>query len=147
MQRFRALYPNDACQEIISIGFYTLRKDFDAVLKAIASLEKSVGGDPYLITLKAHLFMEKNDFAQSKKLYDIAIKEEPNLAAAHWGRITLALREKNHGETLDLLKQIVLACGIKVLDLNLLPDYDDFVKSNEHQEWVKWYSNYEKKTK
>jgi hypothetical protein len=145
MERFRQMYPNDACIDFLSIDYYTLKKDFPAALKAVESIEKKAGGDPYLVAMRAMLATEKGDNAQAKKLFAEALKAEPDLELAHWGRISLALKEKNHADTLEGLKQIVRVCNLEIQNLAENADYADFVKSKEHRDWLTWYSTQKKK--
>jgi hypothetical protein len=145
LERFRKLFPNDACIDFLSIDYYVLKKDFPAALKSVENIEKKTGGDPYLIAMRAMLATEKGDHAQAKKLFVESLKAEPDLEFTHWGRISLALKEKNHADTLEGLKQIVQACNAEIQDLTESAEYADFVKSKEHREWLKWYASKKKK--
>jgi hypothetical protein len=61
------------------------------------------------------------------------------LADAYWARITVALKEKDHADTLAWLKKIVEKCAMEFEDLMKLDDYAEFVKSPQYAEWLKWY--------
>jgi tetratricopeptide (TPR) repeat protein len=143
MERFRELYPNDACVDFISIDYFTLKKDYDAVLKAVERVNENVGGDPHLLALKAIALIEAKRYDEALKKVEAALKEEPDLETAHWARITLSLREKKHAETLAGLKKFVEVCDAKVNISSI--QYDDFRKSPQYREWEKWYAEFKKK--
>ena len=144
MNKFRSLYPNDACIDFWLIDYYTVKKEFDSAMNAIDRVDKFVGGDPHLAVMRANLFVDSNRFDEARRLIDQALKQEPDLVSAHWSRITLSLRRKHHAETLEWLKKIVQTCGEDIADLTEVPDYADFVKSPQHAEWLKWYAENKK---
>ncbi len=55
LEEFRKLYPNDACIDLLSIDYYTLKKDFPKAFECIDRLDKAIGGDPYLTLLRGYL--------------------------------------------------------------------------------------------
>jgi len=141
MERFRKLYPNDACVDFISIDYFFLKKQYDDARKAVDHLDKVVGGDPYLDVVRGNCWMEAGRFDAARTALENAVKAEPDLANACWARIALSLREKKHNDTLVWLKWVVEQCHEQVLDLTTLPDYAHFVRSPEHALWLTWYGS------
>jgi tetratricopeptide (TPR) repeat protein len=141
MERFRKLYPNDACVDFISIDYFFLKKQYDDARKAVDHLDKVVGGDPYLDVVRGNCWMEAGRFDEARAALENAANAEPELANACWARIALSLREKKHIDTLAWLKRVVEQCHEQVLDLATLPEYANFVRSPEHALWLTWYGN------
>jgi hypothetical protein len=54
--------------------------------------------------------------------------------------VAVALREKNHQDTLAWLKKVVEQTGAEIQDLTELDDYAGFARSPEHAAWVRWYA-------
>ena len=141
LEAFRRHFPNDAAIDFISVDYFLLRKQYDESLRCIGTVEKAVGGDPYLHTLRANVLVEAGRFPAAREAAEKAVVEEPTLPDAYWTRISVALREKNHRDTLAWLKKIVEKLDMEILDLTELEDYKDFVRSPEHETWLKWYAD------
>lgn len=139
MRRFHKNHPNDAAGDLLSIDYYLLKKDYDETLKAIARLDMSVGGDPYLDAQKAGVLCEAGRFEEALAYAEKAIKDAPKLPQGYWVRTAVAAREKDHDDTLKCLKVIVekveptldpdaLAADDRFVDFVTTPQFDEFKK-------------------
>jgi tetratricopeptide (TPR) repeat protein len=137
---FRRLFPGDPAIDFLSIDYFTVKKDYDRVLRCIASVQAATGGDPYLDVLRAEALVAAGRLKEARSAAEKAIRDEPDLADGYWSRITMALREKNHKDTLAWLKKLVEKTGTEVKDLADLDEYKDFVRSPEYAAWEKWYA-------
>ena len=133
---FRNGYPNDPMIDLIALDGYLLRKAFDKALDALDHVEKSVGGDPYLKTLRAVVLNMQGKTGPALKFAKQAIAEEPTLANAHFFLLTLSLQSRDFATTLKELKTLESKFGIKFRDLTAVPPYAEFVKSPEYRTWL-----------
>jgi len=138
---YRKLFPTDAAVDFLSIDYFLLKKEYDESLRCVEKVDQSVGGDPYLHSLRANVLIQATRLKEARGEADKAIELEPTLTDSYWTRITVALKEKNHIDTLRWLKKLVEATDEKITDLTTLDDYADFVKSPQHEEWRKWYES------
>jgi hypothetical protein len=145
LEKFRKLFPNDTAIDFISIDYHFLRKQFHASLRSIDRLEKAVGGDPYFDVLRASARVEMKQFKEAREAAERAIKAEPNLPNGYFVRILVALRERNHADTLTWLKNLVQAGLMAPPDIATNPEYASFVQSPQYREWQKWYAARSKK--
>jgi tetratricopeptide (TPR) repeat protein len=131
---------------MVSVDFFLLKKQYDECLQCIDRVEQSVGGDPYLHSLRGNIFMEAGRFADAKAACEKAIQMEPTLDETYWSRITVALKEKNHADTAFWLRKIVTQCNatLEVDELRNIPDYAAFAKSEEYEPLRKWYQTQKK---
>lgn len=137
IESLKKAYPNEPNADLLGIDTYCLQKDFDGALKCIDRVEQSVGGDPYLDELRASVQMQNEKIPEAKALAAKAIRLDPPSLDAYWVLVTISLTEKNHPETLALLKSIKQTFVMEFADMNTLPEYADFVKSPEYQMWLK----------
>lgn len=135
IDEFRELYPNDPAVDMMSIDGYVLRRQFDKALKAIDRIEKTVGDDPHLDSIRSGLYFEQGDLKQAKKYANLAIAAEPELLPAYWQLVSISLEDKDYDSTLDLLKTIEKDFGIAFVDLRNIPVYAGFVKSPQFKKW------------
>jgi tetratricopeptide (TPR) repeat protein len=145
MEKFRKLYPDDAAVDFVSIDYYLIKKQYDDALKAIAAVQKAVGGDAHLESMRANVLAEAGRYDEARAAAEKAVKDEPDLDSGYWSRITVSLREKKYADTVEWLKKVVEQCKIEVQDLTQNPEFAGFIKSPQHGEWRKWYRAHSKK--
>jgi len=140
----RRLFPNDPAIEWFSVNYFLVKKEYDKALRCIEAVENAVGGDPYLQAKRAQVFVDAGRLQQAKAAAEKAVELEPGLADAYWSRVDVAVKEKNHKDTLDWLKRVVEETDDEVEDLTTAPEYGEFIKSPQHKEWLKWYADRKK---
>ncbi len=144
IQEFRRLFPGDPALDLLSIDYFRLNKQFDEAVRCVRNVHAAVGGDPYLRSMEGTLLAEGGKFKEAREASEKAIAEAPKLEDLYWARIDIALRAKDHPDTLNWLKKVVEECDIAIADLTAEADYAEFVKSPQHAEWLKWYEAREK---
>ena len=137
VERFQKVYPLDPALDLLELDHLTNRQEYDLALQSLARLQKTVGGDPYLLFLQGIFMSLKKEPAAAKKLYEQAIAEEPDLAAPYWGLVTLSLDQQQYAETVRLLNRIETALDLEITDLTAIPEYAGFVQSKEYRAWMK----------
>jgi tetratricopeptide (TPR) repeat protein len=140
IERFRKNHPKDATIDFLAIDYYFLKKKYDEVLKAIEKLDKSLGGDSYLLILKGTALNQAGRNAEAKPLIEKGIKEGPKVANAYWIRIAIALEEMNHADTLEWLKKIEESGLVQISPETIKEsdNYSKFVKSPEYEKLKTW---------
>jgi tetratricopeptide (TPR) repeat protein len=141
---YRRLYPTDPGVDFLSIDYHVLKKNYDEAIRCVDKVDMVVGGDPFLLTVRANVLAEAGRFEQARTASEKAIEQEPELKEGYWSRISVALKEKNHADTLKWLKRVVEKTSVEIADLTTEDDYADFVKSPQHEEWLKWYGRRKK---
>lgn len=131
---FQTAFPGDPAFDVVGLTFLR-QKDPDAYLATIARLEARVGGDPYLVALRADAYLDKGDARAAKEWAGRAVREEPALEHGYWPLVDLALAERDFAETARLLDAIVKNCDRRSLDVTKSPKFADFVKSKEYESW------------
>ena len=137
---FRNFFPDDPCIERFAIVYCVEKRDFPAALSKVDVIEKAIGGDPYLDVIRATLQLEADNPAAARKLAEKAVAAEPTLRDAYMTLVFVSLKEGNHAETLDRLKDAYRRFAPALGDLTKQPKFAEFVKSPQYQEWLKWRS-------
>lgn len=137
IEDFRKYHPDDPCLDILSIDTSILKKDYAKALASIDRLDKAVGGDPYLDTRRADVYLEDQKPDAAKQAARRAIEREPNLIDAYWSLVAISLKEREFAETLELLNILGEKFDIVIEDLDTIPDYAGFVESPHYQQWLK----------
>ena len=135
MEDFRAAYPKDASVDFISIDYYLLKKQFSEALACVDRVEKAVGGDPFLQTLRAGISIEKGDLEAARKCLQTAIDQEPTLQVSYEGLINVTLQQHKFAETLKALRLLKERFHVERKDLETDPAFMEFVKTPEYREW------------
>jgi hypothetical protein len=145
LDEYRKLFPKDPGLDLLSISYYTTKKDFNQALECINRVESAVGGDPYLNVTRAALCDVQGKHDEAKRLARKAAEEEPTLLPAYFELLGVSLIQKNHDETLAVLKEVDQKFQLKLNDLTKVREYADFVKSPEYKEWIKYRHQKDKK--
>lgn len=135
IERIRTHFPEDADLDLISIDGYIILKQHDKALAAVARLEKSVGGDPYLQILRASILSDAGKPAEARKAVEAAVADCPELITVHWILVGLTLAAKDNAATLKALKLIDERFEMEFGDLKEVPEYAAFVESPQYAEW------------
>lgn len=140
MERFIRKQPDDDAALLLAIFYSLIKKQCDNALKAIDRVDKKVGGDPYLLVLRSEALLDAGRYAEARTAAENAIKESPKLLQAYWARVTVALKEKNHADTLVWLKRAIESSGATPDAANMENDqtYAEFVKTPQFQELKRW---------
>jgi hypothetical protein len=141
------LFPNDPCLDLISIDYYVLKKDFPGALKAIDRLDKAVGGDPSLNVMRAGMSEAQGKLEEARDFARRAVEQEPTLLLCQQNALGYAVALKDHDETLARLKALDRMFHATFNDLTKIPEYADFVKSPQYQEWLAYLKNKDKPAK
>jgi len=136
LEAFRSRYPEDAGVDLLSIDFFALKKDYAKALEAIGRVEKAVGGDPSLLVQRANVHVLRGANAEARQAARQALEQEPTLLGAYWALVAVSLKEKAFKETLEHLKAIDQKFAVQFADLTAVPEYAEFVKSPQYQEWL-----------
>jgi hypothetical protein len=137
MSSYREAYPLDGASELLSIDYFLLKKEYQKSRDSIDRLKKLVGGDPHLDVIKAGVFLAEKNFDQAAATIEAVIEADPKMLDAYWTRVTVATEAKDNAATLQWLQRLDANFTMQWTDLSSNPQYADFVKSDEYQEWLK----------
>ena len=134
---FKRLFPEDSSFHLMTLNGFVYRKDFAGALKAIDSLDKSLGGDPLLNFQRGNMYVCLEKYPEAKKAGQRAAKEVPYLQEPRWLLVTIALKEKAHAETVQLLNDLERDFKLVMENVESVEEYAEFIKSAEYREWKK----------
>jgi hypothetical protein len=132
----RKYFPNDPMVDMISIDGYTLREQYGKALEACDRLDKAVGGDPYLKSLRAGVLVRHNKLAAARDMAKKAVDEEPTLLRGYLGLIEISLVSHDFDDTVKWIKKAE-DLGVQFGNISNAPAYADFVKSPQGKDWLK----------
>ena len=138
LDEYRKLFPKDPGLDLLSISYYTIKKDFKEALECIDRVESAVGGDPYLNVTRAALCDVQGKHDEAKRLARMAADLEPTLLPAYIELLGISLIQKNHDETLAMLKEVDRKFQLKLNDLTKVREYAEFVKSPQFKKWLEY---------
>jgi tetratricopeptide (TPR) repeat protein len=131
----RKFCPNDPGIEILSLDYYTIRKEYGKAMSALDSLDRSVGGDAYIDVLRANIFLQANDLDQAIAVGRKAIEQEPTLVTAH-DLLAQAAQAKGDYAMVSAEMRTLQSMGVVTPDsIESLPDFAPFVASSEFKAW------------
>ena len=137
LESYRKLFADDPSADLVSLDIHLLKKNYDQLFASIDRLDKALGGDPYLDTMRSSAYLEKGDLPNARKLAEKALAADAKMFEAHDSLLTVAIKQKDHATTVKELDQMEADFGMKWKDLRQVPMFADFVNSPQYQEWAK----------
>lgn len=134
---WRKEYPQDPTLDLILVDSYLLRKEIDQALKCIERIDKAIGGDPFLLCLRATILMQAGRLPEAHTAVEAAVKADPDELDPNSVALDLSLAEKKYDDTARLLTLLTKKFGIQWKDLTSVAQFADFVKSPAYQTWKK----------
>jgi tetratricopeptide (TPR) repeat protein len=138
IEEYRKLYPNDPGLDLLSIQYYTAKKNFAQALACVDRIETAVGGDPYLDVIRASINDLRGNHKEARRLARRAVVKEPTLVPAYLELLGVSLLEKNYDDTLSMLMEIDEKLYLRMNDLTKIPEYAEFVKSPQYKQWLRY---------
>jgi hypothetical protein len=138
VEDLRRLFPGDPCLDLLSIEYYTAKKEYGRALECVDRLDKAVGGDSYLNVVRAGIADARGDRLQAKRLAYQAITDDPTLKSGYFVLLGFSVEDQTYDETLAYLKKLDQRFGVRFKDLTTVPEYAGFAKSPEFKQWLSY---------
>ena len=103
---FRSKHPKDACIDMLSIDYYTMRKDYDAAVACIHRVDAAVGGDPYLKMAEAVLWLAAEQHKKAREAAEAALRAEPELEGLHSTMLDIALAGERFDDAIKHIDEL-----------------------------------------
>lgn len=134
---YRRLYPQDRAIDLLTLELLVIDKQTEAALSAIDRIDQFVGGDHELDLLRGNAWRFVEQFAKAEPYYQKAIAHPNANPDAYWELIGISLKTGDADKTLKCLLEVEPRFRLQMDDLSTLPDYAEFVKTEQYQEWLK----------
>ncbi len=148
IENLRKNHAGDPAVEWASITYYFKNGRNIEAIAIIDRMNDSIGPDPYLHVLKGKIYAAIGNLAEGKKAFELAVKSDPTIETAYWGRIYIALKEENNWDTLTWLRRVVEILDKPVNFESIRTDPERirlFVRGKEYTTFSDWYATRKKK--
>jgi len=143
MDKYAKAYPNDPSLALIQIDRTLLRKDYTGALKVVETLDKDLGGDPYLELFRVDAYLGLNKFDEALAAGKRGVTAEPTLEVLWWALLTAQAKAEKYGDALATLEALATKFKIDVGPESLASD-ERFVKLGESKEYKAWVETHYK---
>lgn len=135
---FRKFHPNDKALPILMIDYHILSNQLKEALASVDILDKSVGGVPYLLILKADTCRLMEDVDQAKQFLEAAKKADPDMPHVYLAMMDIAFIDGDNDAILEGLKKLH-DLGVE-MDLQALPELREFARTPQFDEYFQYIS-------
>ncbi len=133
---FAKAFPRDPACDLMLIDAYAMREEFDKCLATIDRLDKRVGGDPYLDSIRGNMALSQGKTEEAKPLFKAAIAGAPMLPQPYFELASISLDEKDFAETARLMTILEKELDIQFPDdLSQIELFQTFSQSPEYAAW------------
>ncbi len=124
-----------ACAVLYST--YLLNRQWRLALRCLDDMERMVGGDPFLGTMRTQLLLARGDIASARRESERTVSRAPYLIHGYFAQIEVSLAERNFDEVVELFNILQYEFGVELNDPATLPVYAEFVQSPQYDEWLR----------
>lgn len=146
VERALARTPDDPTLDLRLVAYCVEKRRFADALRRIDRLNAAVGGDAYFTGFKADVLYRDRQLERAKGVAEQAFADEPSFENGYSTRLSIAVEERNHPDTLVWLKKGLEArlwdTTAEALATNEV--YAEFVKSPQFAEFAKWLAERKK---
>lgn len=132
---FRKRYPNAGNSDLVGIDFFFLQDRFDETLQCVDSLDKKLGGDPHLESMRASALVAQKKFKEAREALLRGLKVEPKNSTLMMGLADVALAEKNWPELARSLALVESNTAIR-FELESVESFAEFLETEEYRKWM-----------
>jgi tetratricopeptide (TPR) repeat protein len=139
IDKYSRAFPNDPSLDVVRLDALFLRKKYGEAHAIIDRIDKRVGGDAYLDTIRAGLHGEAGEHPQALAAAKRATEREPMLESAWWQLLTQQTGAKQYVEATATLDVLVEKFDAEFDEEMLAADerYTAFSQSQEFLAWLK----------
>jgi len=132
---FKAFFPGDPCLDFVLVDHYMLQEEYAKSRACVDRMQNAIGEDAHLHFLRGGLYHleQKDELAIAE--YEKAIALEPDLSAPYDGLLTIALENSDWAAVSKRLAQFETNTGIRLDNLDALPEYAEYLKTEECKAW------------
>lgn len=119
---FSGQYPDDPALDLVRVDQAFLRKDYKQVLAHLDSLDKRIGGDPFLDVQRASAYLEIGDADKAVAAAKRATERAAELQQTWWALLTAQVAAKQFAPALDTVKALETKFKISLDEATLRAD-------------------------
>jgi hypothetical protein len=136
IELYRDKYPNDSAIELAAVDYYLNTQQFDSAIRSVDSVDKAVGGDPYLEAVRAGIYSQAGELELAREKADLAVKKLPDIHPVYTIAADVAVQQGDFQRAVELLAQLA-----QKFEIFMASDQSDdaawtkFFASDHYQKW------------
>jgi tetratricopeptide (TPR) repeat protein len=132
-------FPADPSLDLVTIDTAFLRKDWRSAIDRLDRLDRRVGGDPHLATLRATALAELGDTAEAIRQARAAVDADPDYEDGWWSLLQIHLGGADHGGAVATLDALIQRFEVALDEDQMRADpmWRGLLSSAEYAAWIK----------
>jgi uncharacterized protein HemY len=131
----RTAFPADPSVDVaVFEALYQLGR-YDEALETLDTIDRLVGGDPYLDVQRAGIHLKRDENDAARRLGLQAESAEPLLVDAYWVQVVADIRQKRFESAVEVLDRMRAQNLQPPKSLETDRSHSDFVRSPQYQNW------------
>jgi hypothetical protein len=136
LDAYQQRFPNDPSLDLIRIDRHILAKEYDAAVGCLDRLGISLGGDPYLDTLKAGIYRLQGSFAEARNWAERGAAALPELLPPQLELLAIDHQEKKYADVLAGVDRAEAGFGLNAVAYLADDFFAPLRESPEYQAWL-----------
>ena len=140
LEDFQKHHPTEPAFLFRMLDMLAVQLRYEDVLQT-ADLLQQLTGDAYLNLMKVNSLLALNRVEDARTAVAAAKKVSDNRIDVHWVEMSVLLKAKDFAAVAKQLDEIASKFGMKFNDLSAIPDYAEFILSDEGKAWLEAQEN------
>lgn len=140
LEEFQKHHPTEPAFLFRMLDMLAVQQRFEDVLQT-ADLLQRLTGDDYLNLMKVNSLLSLDRLEEARTAVTAAKKVSDNRIDVYWVEMSVLLKTKDHAAVAKQLDEIASKFGMKFNDLSVIPDYANFIASDEGRAWLEAQKN------
>jgi tetratricopeptide (TPR) repeat protein len=128
---YETQFPGDVSLDLVSVDGYFLRKEWDKAIAALDRLDKRVGGDPYIDSMRATIRSQEGKYDEAARFARSAVDREPDLEDGYWTLLEIQLAAETYDDAVATMRKLAsdFAAEFDRASMAAEPSYSGFLES------------------
>ncbi len=140
LEEFQKHHPTEPAFLFRMLDMLAVQQRSEDVVQTADLLQK-LTGDDYLNLMKVNSLLALERIDDARTAVAAAKKVSDSRIDVYWVEMSVLLKAKDHAAVAKQLDEIATKFGMKFNDLSAIPDYADFIASDEGKTWLEAQKN------
>jgi hypothetical protein len=134
---YEKAFPGDASVDLVSLDRDFLRKDWEHLFASFDRIDRSVGGDPYLSSLRSTAYRVSGKLDEALQQATLYVTAEPETVDAWWNLLSIRLARNELDEVLPILERLheTFAITFDPAEMEAKPAFARLLASPQWERW------------
>ncbi len=138
MKEFVSMFPQDPSIYLVSLDKYVIEGNYDIALACVDSIDKKIGGDPFLNLHRGNIYYMADNVTKSAEKFSELVQYDLKIAEIYDSYLFILLQLGDHDNALLMVEKLVDEYEYTIEEVSDYVSYENpgFYDSTQFQNWL-----------